>query len=111
MSLWSLSEEKVEELIELMKKKKQELDTLKETHIFTLWNNDLDEFLNVLQKYEEDEEKDRKAHKRQNKGEPNQRQKKRVKAKGNKNEEQVAKKNVKAKKDVTPSTTSDITSN
>lgn len=62
MPMWSLCEEKVEELIELMKKKKQELEALKGTHIYTLWNNDLDEFLRVLDAYEEQEERDRLAH-------------------------------------------------
>jgi DNA topoisomerase-2 len=72
MPMWSLCEEKVEELIEQMKKKKRELDILKETHIYTLWNRDLDEFLKALDKYEAEEERDRKAHEKQ-KGETNQR--------------------------------------
>lgn len=76
MPLWSLSEEKVEELIGQMNKKRQELETLRKTHIYELWNNDLDEFLAALEKYEEQEEKDRKAHKRQ-KGEANDRPRKR----------------------------------
>ena len=80
MPLWSLSEERVEELIELMKKKKQELETLRETHVYTLWDRDLDEFLRVLDKYEDEEERDRKAHQQQ-KGDSNQRQRKRAKPK------------------------------
>lgn len=46
-----------------MKKKHQEFEILKKTHIYDLWNKDLDDFLAALEKYEEQEERDRKAHK------------------------------------------------
>ena len=46
-----------------MKKKQQERETLRKTHIYDLWNKDLDDFLAALDKYEEQEERDRKAHK------------------------------------------------
>lgn len=51
-----------------MKRKKQELEILRETHIYQLWNRDLDDFLTALDKYEAEEERDRKAHKNNNKG-------------------------------------------
>ena len=42
--------------------KKQEFDLLKAKHIFDLWVDDLDQFLLLLEEYEELEEKDRMAH-------------------------------------------------
>lgn len=47
-----------------MDKKRQELEALRKRHIYDLWSNDLDDFLAALEKYEEQEEKDRRAHKR-----------------------------------------------
>ena len=59
--MWSLTEEKIDELIKQMNAKKQEHDTLQKRHPFDLWNEDLDAFLIALDKYEEQEEKDRLA--------------------------------------------------
>lgn len=73
----------------------------------------MDDFLAALEKYEAQEEKDRKAHKRQN-GETNERQRKRQKAKAGASRE-PAKKNGPQKKAATASTTSnqgsELTSN
>ena len=38
MALWSLTEERVDELIRQMNNKKNEHDTLEKMHIFQLWN-------------------------------------------------------------------------
>lgn len=63
MPLWSLSEEKIEELTRQMQNKKDDHDELKGTHIHTIWNKDLDTFLEALSKQEEKDERDRLAHK------------------------------------------------
>ena len=63
MSLWSLSEEKIEELTKAMQNKQMEHDKLKGTHPHQLWELDLDEFLEALQKQEDKDERDRLAHK------------------------------------------------
>ena len=62
MPLWSLSEEKVEELTRQMNSKKDDHDQLEATHINKLWDNDLSTFLEALTKHEELEERDRLAH-------------------------------------------------
>jgi DNA topoisomerase-2 len=61
MPLWSLTEEKIEELIRQMKNKKEEHDILIQKHHFELWENDLAEFLDALDKLEAQEEKERLA--------------------------------------------------
>ena len=38
MALWSLTEERVDDLIRQMNSKKNEHDTLEKMHIFQLWN-------------------------------------------------------------------------
>lgn len=63
MPLWSLSEEKVAELNRQLDEKKDDHDELEATHIHTLWDRDLDALLEVLQKQEELDERDRLAHK------------------------------------------------
>ena len=52
MPLWSLSEEKIEELNKLVNQKKDDFDELSATHIHTIWNRDLDAFLAALEKQE-----------------------------------------------------------
>ena len=59
MNLWSLSLEKVEELMKQKEIKEVELNALIKTEIATLWNNDLDNFIEELDKYEKQEEEDR----------------------------------------------------
>ena len=63
MPLWSLSEEKIEELNRQMNNKKDDHDNLEATHIHKLWERDLEDFLIALTKQEEKDEKDRLAHK------------------------------------------------
>jgi hypothetical protein len=50
MSLWSLTEEKIEELTIAMNKKKDEHSTLAAKHIHNLWTEDLDQLLIALEK-------------------------------------------------------------
>ena len=63
MPLWSLSDEKIAELSKQMHDKKDDHDQLEGTHIHTIWERDLDAFLEALAKQEEKDEKDRLAHK------------------------------------------------
>ena len=42
--MWSVTEERVEQLIRLMNEKKHEHDALKDKHIHQLWTEDLDGF-------------------------------------------------------------------
>ena len=62
MPMWSVTEERVEQLIRQMQEKKQEHDALYEKHIHTLWKEDLDNFQVVLDQVWEQEEKDRLKH-------------------------------------------------
>lgn len=50
MPLWSLSEERIIDLNNQMKTKKNEYDRLEGTHIHAIWDKDLDQFLEALQK-------------------------------------------------------------
>lgn len=59
MALWSLTEERVNELIKQMNNKKQEHDILEATAIFDLWNSDLDKMMEVLEEIETREEDER----------------------------------------------------
>jgi DNA topoisomerase-2 len=61
MPLWSLTEERVNDLINQMNKKKDEHDTLAKRHIYELWNADISEMLTVLDAVEIQEEKERAA--------------------------------------------------
>lgn len=63
MPLWSLSEEKVRDLTNQMKNKKDDHDELEALHIHALWERDLDALLDALAKQEELDERDRLAHK------------------------------------------------
>jgi hypothetical protein len=63
MPLWSLCKEKIEDLTAQMNKKKDEHDMLEGTHIHTLWNRDLDDFMVALGKQEDADEKARLAQK------------------------------------------------
>lgn len=62
MPLWSLSEEKAEELNRQLHDKTDDHDKLEATHIHTLWEKDLDSFLEILAVHEEKEELDRQAN-------------------------------------------------
>ena len=62
MPMWSLCKEKVEDLIRLMNEKKKTYDELEAKHIHDLWQDDLNDLLETLDKVEEKEEADRLAH-------------------------------------------------
>lgn len=59
MPIYSLSFEKVEELKKEKEKKQEELKIILQTKEESMWLNDLDQFLIVLDEVEEDEEKNR----------------------------------------------------
>ena len=59
MPMMNLTEERVAELQRLLKEKKKEYDALEHTHIFEIWEKDLDKFLYELEQYEAKEEADR----------------------------------------------------
>ena len=59
MNFWNITYEKVEELLKQKELKEKELEELQKTKIETLWINDLDNFIEELDKYEKQEEEDR----------------------------------------------------
>ena len=59
MNLWSLTHEKIEELLKQKELKEKELSILEQTEVETLWDNDLDNLEEELTKYEAMEEEDR----------------------------------------------------
>ena len=67
MNLWSLTQEKIEELLKQKEQKEKELSILEQTEVETLWDNDLDDFEEELTKYEKAEEEDRLLAKKLNK--------------------------------------------
>ena len=68
MNLWSLTQEKIEELLKQKELKEKELETLEKTEVETLWDNDLDNLEEELTKYEKQEEEDRLLAQKLNKG-------------------------------------------
>ena len=68
MNLWSLTQEKIEELLKQKELKEKELATLEQTEVETLWDNDLDNLEEELSKYEQMEEEDRLLAQKLNKG-------------------------------------------
>ena len=68
MNLWSLTQEKIEELLKQKELKEKELETLEKTDVETLWDNDLDNLEEELVKYEKMEEEDRLLAQKLNKG-------------------------------------------
>jgi hypothetical protein len=62
MQIMSLTEERVIELEKQMRDKRAEYELLQKMHIYQMWQNDLAAFLEELDKYEAQEEKDRLAH-------------------------------------------------
>ena len=68
MNLWSLTYEKIEELLKQKEQKEKELSILEKTEVETLWDNDLDSFKGELDKYEKKEEEDRLVAQKLNKG-------------------------------------------
>jgi len=68
MNLWSLTHEKIEELLKQKEQKEKELEILEKTEVETLWDNDLDNLEEELTKYENAEEEDRLLAQKLNKG-------------------------------------------
>ena len=68
MNLWSLTHEKIEELLKQKDQKEKELEILEKTEVETLWDNDLDNLEEELTKYENAEEEDRLLAQKLNKG-------------------------------------------
>ena len=67
MNFWSLTQEKIEELLKQKELKEKELSILEQTEVETLWDNDLDNLEEELTKYEKAEEEDRLLAKKLNK--------------------------------------------
>ena len=61
MPMWSLSQEKVQDLNSQMQTKQTEYNALKNTHPHHLWETDLKTFLDALDKQEDSDERDRLA--------------------------------------------------
>ena len=59
MNLWSLTQEKIDKLLEQKENKEKELRTLEQTEVETLWDNDLNALEEELIKYEKMEEENR----------------------------------------------------
>ena len=68
MNLWSLTHEKIEELLKQKELKEKELSVLEQTEVETLWDNDLDNLEEELTRYENMEEEDRLLAQKLNKG-------------------------------------------
>ena len=79
LNFWNITYEKVEELLKQKEMKEKELEELKMTPIETLWIKDLDNFLEELDKYEEQEEEDRLVAEKLNKNKGGKVEKKRKK--------------------------------
>lgn len=59
MPLWSLTYERVDDLLKSKESKKKEIEHLNRTHVNDIWINDMAEFLKNLDEVEDQEEKDR----------------------------------------------------
>ena len=91
MNFWNITYEKVEELLKQKEIKEKELEELKKTTIQTLWINDLDNFVEELDKYEKQEEEDRLIAEKLNQKKGGKIEKKRRKKKNEKNENDKSK--------------------
>ena len=85
MNFWNITYEKVEELLKQKEIKEKELEELKKTPIETIWINDLDNFIEELDKYEAQEEEDRLVAEKLNKNKDGKIGKKKRKKKNDKN--------------------------
>ena len=85
MNFWNITYEKVEELLKQKEMKEKELEELKKTTIETLWIKDLDNFLEELDKYEQQEEEDRLIAEKLNKNKDGKVEKKKKRKKADKN--------------------------
>ena len=59
MPLWSLTYERVDDLLKSKDSKIRDIENLNKTHVNDIWINDMAEFLKVLDEVEDQEEKDR----------------------------------------------------
>ena len=59
MPMWSVTEERVNQIVNLMNQKKQEHDTLQVKHIHEIWTEDLDAFIFELKRVWAQEEQER----------------------------------------------------
>ena len=90
MNLWSLTYEKIEELLKQKELKEKELSILEKTEVQTLWNNDLEDFIEELDKYEKREEEDRLMAQKLNKGKSGKIQKRRRGGGGRKKKSEIS---------------------
>ncbi len=102
MPLWSLTYEKVEELLKQKEEKEKELNILIKTEKEKIWLNDLDEFLIALDKYEKWEEEQNLVLEK-NKGKNNINNKTKRNRKNNKKNQEKNLENEKGKKNKTQS--------
>lgn len=97
MNFWNITYEKVEELLKQKETKEKELEELQKTTIETLWVNDLDNFIEELDKYEKQEEEDRLIAEKLNKkkgGGKTEKNKRRKRNDKNKNKNENSKLNI-----------------
>ena len=59
MPMWSVTEERVDQIVNLMNQKKEEHDTLQVKHIHEIWTEDLDAFIFELKRVWAQEEQER----------------------------------------------------
>jgi DNA topoisomerase-2 len=91
MNFWNITYEKVEELLKQKEIKEKELEELKKTPIETIWINDLDNFIEELDKYEAQEEEDRLVAEKLNKNKDGKIGKKKRKKKNDKDKNNKSK--------------------
>ena len=111
MNFWNITYEKVEELLKQKEIKEKELEELKKTTIETLWINDLDSFIEELDKYEKQEEEDRLIAEKLNKNKNGKIEKKRRKKKNEKENDKSKAKVSKINSDNTSESDISFTSN
>ena len=98
MPLWSLTIEKVEELLKNKDNKVHEIEILTNTTEAQLWDNDIDSFLKVLDEVEAIEEAERQSGKRLRKGAGNNKKAGKVKNKKSMDVDSVSDSTYKEKK-------------
>jgi DNA topoisomerase-2 len=94
MNFWNITYEKVEELLKQKENKEKELEELEKTTIETLWVNDLDNFIEELDKYEKQEEEDRLIEEKLNKKKGGKMEKNKRRKRNDKNKNENSKLNI-----------------
>ena len=94
MNFWNITYEKVEELLKQKENKEKELEELQKTTIETLWVNDLDNFIEELDKYEKQEEEDRLIAEKLNKKKGGKMEKNKRRKRNDKNKNENSKLNI-----------------